>query len=303
MHLLHMISSRVGLLLLALLPNTQSWAESAAIVAGKGISYVVHPSGLQTGMAGNLRTGTLDEVFPAWDANLLLWFLLAMAGIGVALFWLGRHEGAGSHDDAWYQADSLPLSAVKDPVVAKANGNEQSARRLLYFDPASALEVENVKGVEKEAEVFFLLGRMDLAIGVLRHHIESSGDAPAHVWMFLLDILHAQGLRQEFEKLALEIRNRFNVALPSWEKSNERSHGMTSLEHFPHLFARITELWHDPQCIDYLRSLLQNDRNGERGGFHMDAFRELLFLTSLLEHKNDFPESGGKQTGETSLIL
>jgi len=101
--------------------------------------------------------------------------------------------------------------------------------------------------------------------------------------MCLLDVLHTQGLRQEFEKLAAEIRERFNVALPTWEGANARSHELTGLEHFPHLFAKITSHWNDPDCLEYLHSLIQDNRNGERGGFHLDAFRELLMLIGVLE--------------------
>ena len=148
---------------------------------------------------------------------------------------------------------------------------------------AATVAVDEMSCVEEEAEVFLLLGRMDMAIGVLRHHVEANDAAPAHVWMSLLDVLHAQGLRQEFEKLAPEIRERFNVALPTWEDANARSNELTGLEHFPHLFAKITAHWNSPDCLDYLRSLTHDNRNGVRGDFHLEAFRELLMLVGVQE--------------------
>jgi hypothetical protein len=161
----------------------------------------------------------------------------------------------------------------------------EEAKYWRPLDQATTATVDELSSVEEEAEVFLLLGRMDMAIGVLRHHVEANDAAPAHVWMSLLDVLHAQGLRQEFEKLAPEIRERFNVALPTWGDANARSNELTGLEHFPHLFAKITAHWNSPDCLDYLRSLAQDNRNSERGGFHQEAFRELLILIGVLESK------------------
>lgn len=229
-----------------------------------------------------------DSSASEWGFNQMLWVLLVLAGVGGVLFWLGRRRKAPvALAGAFPQAVIMPPSAEEPQAPAKTNRSRTNATYVTSFLPAATVTVEEVSRIEEEAEVYLLLGRMDLAIGALRHYIESSADAPAHVWMSLLDVLHAQGLRQEFEKLAPEIRERFNVALPTWEDANARCSGMTGLERFPHLFARIAGQWRDPQCIDYLRSLLQDNRNGERGGFHMEAFRDLLFLIGILEQAAD----------------
>jgi hypothetical protein len=216
------------------------------------------------------------------ETNGTLWLLLlGGAGLGLAFFWLGRRCGASS---APLEMPSrvAPMSRVK-PAVAGGAASGDEAKYWMPLDQATTVTVGELSSVEEEAEVFLLLGRMDMAIGVLRHHVEANDAAPAHVWMSLLDVLHAQGLRQEFEKLAPEIRGRFNVALPTWENANARSNELTGLEHFPHLFAKITAHWNEPDCLDYLRGLTRDNRNGERGGLHVEAFRELLMLTGVLE--------------------
>lgn len=239
---------------LGLLFSVPVWAESELPVVGRGDSFVVQ----------------------------LPWLLLAalIAG-GIVFFWLAHRRGATS--SAFEVQHPVHSSTPAASPLSIVDGRAFGSTRLQQTVQNAAFSQEPPDSVEEEAEMFFLLGRMDLAIGVLRHYIESTGDAPAHIWMSLLDILHAQGLRLEFEKLALEITNHFNVAPPTWEMANERSRGITGLEHLPHLLERIVARWNEPDCADYLRSLLLDDRNGERGGFQMEVFRELLFLISLLE--------------------
>lgn len=220
------------------------------------------------------------------DVNFALWLLLGAAGLGLGLFWLGRRSGATALSPVASPRIVHPQArtGMAPSQAGSANaGHEPETRFWTSLDQATTVTVDELTSVEEEAEVFLLLGRMDMAIGVLRHHIESHDDVPAQIWMSLLDVLHAQGLRQEFEKLAAETRERFNVALPTWEGANARSSELTGLEHFPHLLARIISRWHDEDSLAYLRSLTQDNRNGERGGFHLEAFRELLMLISVLE--------------------
>ncbi|BCB27952.1 hypothetical protein SKTS_28380 [Sulfurimicrobium lacus] len=218
-------------------------------------------------------------------SNGTLWLLLGGAGLGLVFFWFGRRSGMPSAPLV-----DMPRRVVPAPHESHAGGaiSGEAVKYWIPLDQDTTVTVDELSSVEEEAEVFLLLGRMDMAIGVLRHHVEANEAAPAHVWMSLLDVLHAQGLRQEFEKLAAEIRGRFNVTLPTWEDANTRSNELTGLEHFPHLFAKVTAQWNGADyldCLDYLHSLTQDNRNGERGGLHLEAFRELLILIGVLEIK------------------
>ena len=245
----------------------------------------------ESGVSAERQAGVPDNFQPMSVANTeaesngTLWLLLGGAGLGLAFFWLGRRSGVSSEPLV-----DMPRRVVPAPHEPHGGGavSGEEVKYWIPLDQDTTVTVDELSSVEEEAEVFLLLGRMDMAIGVLRHHVEANEAAPAHVWMSLLDVLHAQGLRQEFEKLAPEIRGRFNVALPTWEDANARSNEMTGLEHFPHLFAKITAQWNSPdylECLGYLHSLTQDNRNGERGGLHLEAFRELLMLIGVLEIK------------------
>lgn len=145
--------------------------------------------------------------------------------------------------------------------------------------------VDELGSAEEEAEVFMLLGRVDMAIGVLRHYIETHDDPQPHVWMSLLDLLYCEGRRDEFEALASEIKGRFNLALPTWEAANSRNSGSIALEYFPHVLEKIHKQWNSADCLGYLRGLIHDTRDGTRNGFHQEVFRELVLLMRIQEFR------------------
>lgn len=234
-------------------------------------------------------SGAPGAVSAEWDWG---WLLLALAAAGWLLFWFFAWRGQGATSGR-ISAPRPVSPMVPDGQARRAGGDPVKPGRDSSFwtplDQSTTVTVEELDDVEEEAEVFLLLGRLDMAIGVLRHHLEADADAPAHVWMTLLDVLHSQGLRLEFEKLAAKIQEKFNVALPSWEDANKRSGELSGLEHFPHLLDKIVAHWHDPHCLDFLHTLVQKDRKGERNGFHQEAFRDVLLLIGLLDYKASFP--------------
>lgn len=153
------------------------------------------------------------------------------------------------------------------------------------LDQSTTVMVEEMASAEEEAEVFMLLGRSDMAIEVLRHHIESHRDRSPNVWMALLDIYHAQGMLGEFEKLADDISSKFNISKPTWESADKLKLESSELEHLPHVLGNIVSQWNDPGCRSYLHGLIQDDRKGKRAGFQQAVFREILFLVNILDFK------------------
>lgn len=183
---------------------------------------------------------------------------------------------------------SLPASRQLTNHLEKRKGldEEMYSANWVALDQTTTVMVEEMANAEEEAEVFLLLGRTDMAISVLRHHIETHHDKSPHAWMTLLDIFHAQGMLGEFEKLAARIRTNFNISQPTWESVNMRNVELSGLERLPHLLGKITVQWRDPGCHAYLYGLIQDDREGKREGFQQEVFREILFLISILEFKS-----------------
>jgi hypothetical protein len=185
------------------------------------------------------------------------------------------------------QNSSSPLHKELNDYIEKDAGSSKEIYSPCWtsLEETTTVMVEEMASAEEEAEVFLLLGRADMAIGVLRHHIEAHRNTSPHVWMALLDIFHAQGMLGEFEKLAAEIKTRFNISKPTWENADKLNLKLSELEHLPHVLGKIISQWHDASCHSHLYSLIQDDRKGERAGFQQAVFREILFLISILEFK------------------
>ena len=215
----------------------------------------------------------------------LYWWLALGVGLAVLVGFLlyRRYRSPGW---SFLQSQPFPSSSAYPFDTLPGGHDEETFQRrrgrMLGHETAMA---DELAAVEAEAEAFLLAGRMGMAIGVLRHYIESHEDAPAGIWLTLLDVLHREGLRREFEKLAARMKARFNVSLFTWEDANRRSSGLSGLEHFPHLLARISARWGQPGCLEELNDLVLDNRDGERGGFNHEAFRDLLLLIGVLEKR------------------
>lgn len=229
-----------------------------------------------------------------FDWNSLIWMLIGALGWGVVSFWLGRRSGR--RVDAPSIAAPRPVS-VKPADDSESGGSDKDAKAqeinenfsdyLTPLDETTTVTVEELSSVVEQVDLFLLLGRHEVAISMLLARIRTEGDNDPRTWFKLLDIYHAREDRFNFEKLANDIRVRFNVALPTWEACSIEAEGRHGLEHFPHLLARISDCWGTSSSLSYLQSLMKDNRSGERSGFSEDAFREVMFLIGIVEQKSD----------------
>ena len=60
------------------------------------------------------------------------------------------------------------------------------------------------------------------------------------------------------------------------------------LEGFPNIMEKLYIIWPSNQAKDYLRSLITDNRDGERAGFGKAVLSEILLLIALLDTRKDF---------------
>lgn len=233
-----------------------------------------------------------DRYGLVFDLNSLIWMLIGALGWGVVSYWLGHRANAPSTLISKSKAVSVKPSDIAEPVrrdqsIESNEKKENLSAYLTPLDETTTVTVEELSNIEEQVDLFLLLGRHEVAIGMLQARIGPEGDCDPRTWFKLMDIYHARGDRINFEKLANDIRVRFNVALPDWEASTLQAEGRHGLERFPHLLARISDGWAGSSSLGYLQSLMKDKRSGERTGFNEDAFREVMFLISILEQEAD----------------
>lgn len=228
-----------------------------------------------------------------FDLTSLVWMLVGALVWSVVYYLLDRLPVRRGHTRAAFVSKPVPgNSRASDQalVVDKGAGaeekNDDFSEYMTPLDEDTTVTVEEVSDVVAQVDLFLLLGRFDVAISMLLARIGSENDDDPRTWFKLLDIYHSQGDRANFDKLAENIRVRFNVTLPTWDESTLQAKKRYGLEHFPHLLGRISESWRSSSCLSYLKSLARDNRSGARTGFSEEAFREVMFLISILEQED-----------------
>lgn len=126
------------------------------------------------------------------------------------------------------------------------------------------------------------------AAQTLTEQIRSEPKQALRYWLKLLEIYRQNGQQTEFEHAAEELRQHFNVQPEDW---NARPEARRSLEDYPHIATRLTDLWGKPSCLTYLQNLLDDNRGGARSGFPQSVAEELLLLTAILKADGIVPEA------------
>ncbi len=140
---------------------------------------------------------------------------------------------------------------------------------------------EDEHSVLELAEIMLSFGRLRGAADTLAEHIDETMPQSIEPWSMLLDLYRRGGMRQEFEALAIKMRNRFNAEIPAWNDSTTPISGLKSLEEFPHVIQKASRLWGTQEGVDYLFSLVHDTRAGQRNGFPLEVVEEIALLMRI----------------------
>ena len=178
-----------------------------------------------------------------------------------------------------------PVAAT--PAVREAGAPETAAPRLRPKNETTAIDVEELSHVTEEAGVYLHFNRPDAAINVLRDHIARTSKSLPAAWLMLLDLYYREKRELDFRDLAEAFHSHFNVRAPDWDGYGKLREGETGgLESFPHLVRELTALWGKPECQHFLEELLYDKRDGQRMGFSLETYEDIVFLLHLLEARH-----------------
>lgn len=145
--------------------------------------------------------------------------------------------------------------------------------------PPESLGVDPVMEL---AEIMLSFGRVNGAAQTLQEFIEANPKAALQPWIRLLEIYRDGGMRADFEALATNLNQNFNVEVVHWNNALPGERVEMSLELLPHIRDQIDALWGKPACYDYLQQLLRDNRDGQRTGFSLPVVKEILLLIDLM---------------------
>lgn len=219
-------------------------------------------------------------------------------------------EGAGDRQAFVLVEDRPePEPPIVDDVV-------ESEPPPLLQEPELPVETETVPGVPEGdsanpalelADIMLSFGRVKGAAQALQEYIDRNPDEAIQPWIRLLDIYRMAGMREEFDAVARNLNQTFNVELQSWDeihlgepapkdsnvieftlddKPAEAGEPFVetrpqSLEDIPRVMEMITQAWPQDQAIEIMQRLLRDNRGGTRLGFSRPVVEDILFLIEV----------------------
>lgn len=223
-----------------------------------------------------------------------------LAGAGlllllILLLW-SRHRtaaklGTSRAVDVKPVAADIPPPAPLQPAAAKSQPAlaEDTLTDLTFSEPVPVkrpTEASRGNGTAQSNDQALELAEIMLAMGLgqgaaqtLTEQIQKEPKPALRNWLKLLEIYRQNGQQDEFERSAEELRQVFNVLPENWQVQPEVQR---SIEDYPHIAARLCELWGKPACTGYLGNLLNDNRDGVRTGFPQTVAEELLLLMAML---------------------
>lgn len=177
--------------------------------------------------------------------------------------------------------------AEPESVARKAARQPAAAARA----PARAASGPPETGLEPTLQLAEIMLSMGLEQGAAQALVEYTEANPRHAlyhWLKLLGIYRKRGLNREFAETAEQLRKNFNIQA-EFSVGTDTGEAPT-LEKFSRVAEHVQTIWARPQeCIDYLRHLLEDNRDGARAGFPQAVAEEIILLIEILKEEASGP--------------
>ncbi len=194
----------------------------------------------------------------------------------------GGESAASRHADALWKAPRV----VHDPAISISASMVDE-----HFEANPVMEL---------ADIMLSFGRVKGAAQALQEYIDNNPQEALQPWIRLMDVYRMAGMRTEFETVARNLNQNFNVEVQQWDVAQsppvqgggDAAAGLPvelrpeSLEDMPRIAGMVCELWPDGDVVGYLYQLLRDNRGGKRQGFSLPVVDEILFLIELKETSN-----------------
>jgi tetratricopeptide (TPR) repeat protein len=175
--------------------------------------------------------------------------------------------------------DSIPVMRPGDRREAEALATvPNTASWHAALTPYEQVAVNEVADISQEAEFFMDIGEYDRAIALLEQNIDHEHHITPVPQLYLFDLYRKTGKREAYEKLRKEFLTHYNALIPQWV---EEPSGGRELMDYNRAMELICREWRSPDIVATLESLLVDDTRGQRMGFELPAYRDIIFLHGI----------------------
>jgi len=149
-----------------------------------------------------------------------------------------------------------------------------------FGNRGQSIQIEEISDITQEAEFWMSVNDPHRAIEILEPQSRDENPATPVTWLYLLDLYRLVGDEDNYRDLRARFKLKFNAKIPNFHEEVVEG-SLRNFEDFPHLVTNCCALWKTDEIVGYLESLLVDDREGERVGFDLPVYRDILFLLSI----------------------
>lgn len=143
------------------------------------------------------------------------------------------------------------------------------------------ISVEPILDIRQQAEFFVSLGQTERALHILKKQIAESFEPNPLVYLDLITLYHALGMKAEFRECREMFHLLFNGVIPDFPAFNREGH---DLEAYPDVLTTLVPLWPRMEALAFLSACIFHDEKTQpRCTYDLAAFRDLLLLHALVE--------------------
>ena len=184
------------------------------------------------------------------------------------------------------EPDQLPLGADSVFAVGAKTADELEANPVMEL-----------------ADIMLSFGRVKGAAQALQEYIDGKPQEALQPWIRLMDVYRMAGMREEFDNVARNLNQHFNVEVQRWDDESAGNELQLvdeaalqgarpqSLEDMPRLMNFVIDQWANGDVVGYLYQLLRDNRGGQRQGFSLPVVDDILLLIELKETANRMEKS------------
>lgn len=178
--------------------------------------------------------------------------------------------------------DFVLEEAAPATIAAKTPGARNKPLPLVTPETVSASLEKNVEPTLQLAEIMLSMGLEQGAAQSLVEYADANPKHAIHHMLKLLGIYRKRGQHREFQEAAEKLRKNFNIQAEDW--ATDENAETPSLEGFSRVSQHVQSVWNQPEeCADYLRHLIEDNRDGARAGFPQSVAEEILLLLDILK--------------------
>lgn len=261
-------------------PERNKPAETAKIDAAPSVSTQAVPAANQAS-----TMFWQNYLHPLWMLTWLGFTLLVLTG-----FWFLKKSRRRLNEAPLVQTDSVEAGGMVSDSAWRDGGLPELGQDALQDTGAEVKRINHdadAQEVLEEARLLASVSRYEEVIAHLKTHIGARPKLSIRPWLYLLEIFKQLGMKKDFEHYAELMHQTFNIITPLWEQHEVALVVPETLEDFPHIIEKLNSIWPDDEAKLYLQNLINDNRNGERGGFGQAVLDEILTLIGVLDVRKD----------------